>query len=286
MIVLRRLYPIALAASLLFSGNPSHAGDVLLSAIQKASDNAAAASFPASMLSSAWATGNAAGEPYMWQTTGKPNKIVLYLHSWGGDYTQVSAPSIGNDLLTIQNAIIVSPNFGGVNNTPAALGSQDSTSRIAAVIQEIRYKTNLTRVYVVGPSGGGLAALLLIGRYPDLVYRASIWVPIYDLAALYGETSNATLKTDMVSAIGSAPVGDDARYLIRSPRSALQNFPGTNAKIIINVGSTDTEVPKHQGYDAVAAIKAASPKTDISIIEWNMGHEYHGLDAVKQLILE
>jgi hypothetical protein len=91
----------------------------------------------------------------------------------------------------------------------------------------------------------------------------------------------------MVTVIGSAPTGlDDTRYLVRSPRSMLQNFPGTNAKIIINVGSTDTEVPKHQGYDAAAAIKAASPQTDVSVIEWAMGHEFHALDAVKQLILE
>jgi pimeloyl-ACP methyl ester carboxylesterase len=261
--------------------------DQILAATQKASDNAAAASYPFSMLSSTWVTANAAGEPYIWMTNGKPNKIVLYLHSWAGDYTQIEIPSVGADLMAIQNAIIVAPNFGGANNTAGALGSQDSTDRINTVIQEIRYKTNLTRVYLVGPSGGGMAALLLLGRYPNLVYRASIWVPIYDLAKLYTETSNNDLKTDMNTVLGSAPTGpDDARYLARSPRSVLQNFNGSATKVIINVGTNDTEVPKHNGYDAKAAMLAACPTADVSVIEWPMGHEFHGADAVKQLVLE
>jgi pimeloyl-ACP methyl ester carboxylesterase len=259
----------------------------LLKAVEKASDNAAAASYPSDMLCSTWQTGNAAGEPYRWTTTGpgKPNKIVLYLHSWTGDKDQVLAFP---DLLTIRNAIIIAPNFGGQNNTPGALGSQDSTDRIATVVKEIRYKTNLSRVFAIGPSGGGLALLLLLGRYPSLVYRASIWVPIYDLAALHSETSNNDLKTDMVTVLGSAPTGpDDPRYLDRSPRSALPNFNGSASKIIINVGALDTEVPKHNGYDARDAMLAASPGADVSVIEWpTMGHEFHALDAVKQLVLE
>jgi pimeloyl-ACP methyl ester carboxylesterase len=261
--------------------------DQLLSSTQKASDNAAAAAYPADMLSTSWQTGDAAGEPYRWITTGpgKPNKIVLYLHSWTGDKDQVT---LFTDLLTIRNAIIIGPNFGGPNNTTGALGSQDSTDRIARVIQEVRYKTGLTRVYLVGASGGGMQGLLVLGRYPNLVYRASIWVPIYDLAKLYTETSNNDLKTDMVTVLGSAPANpDDARYLARSPRSVLPSFNGSASKIIINVGALDTEVPKHNGYDARDAMLSASPGADVSVIEWpTMGHEFHALDAVKQLILE
>ncbi|WP_414901210.1 alpha/beta hydrolase family protein [Rhizobium cremeum] len=261
--------------------------DLILASIQRASDNAAAATYPSDMLSSTWQVGDAAGEPYRWITTGpgKPTKILLYLHSWSGDKDQAA---LFPDLLSIRNAVIIAPDFGGPNNTPGALGSPDSTDRIMRVIREIRYKTGLTRVYLIGASGGGMAALLLLGRYPDVVYRASIWVPIYDLAALYGETSNNDLKADMVAVLGSAPTDpDDMRYLARSPRSALPDYNGSASKIIINVGALDTEVPKHHGYDARAAMLAASPDADVAIIEWpTMGHEFRGLDALKQLILE
>ncbi|MCJ7996049.1 alpha/beta fold hydrolase [Rhizobium cremeum] len=261
--------------------------DTLLASVQRASDNAAAATYPSDMLSSTWQAGDAAGEPYRWMTTGpgKPTRIVLYLHSWSGDEDQVT---LFPDLLSIRNAIIIAPNFGGPNNTTDALGSPDSTDRIARVVKEIRYKTGLTRIYLIGASGGGMAALLLLGRYPDVVYRASIWVPIYDLAALYGETSNNDLKADMVTVLGSAPTDpDDTRYLGRSPRSALPDFNGSASKIIINVGALDTEVPKHHGYEAQAAMLAASPSADVTVIEWaTMGHEFRALEAVKQIALE
>ncbi|TCR66934.1 prolyl oligopeptidase family serine peptidase [Rhizobium sp. BK376] len=294
-------HPVSFIVSLLFLASPAaFAAPVgqnlpgidrsqmaqILMATEKASDNAAAAVYPSSMLSSTWVTGNAAGEPYVYMTTGKPNKIILYLHSWTADMTQIETP-FASDLLNIQNAIFVAPNFNGPNNTPAALGSQDTSDRINTVIEEIRYKTNLTRVYLVGTSGGGMASLLLLGRYPNLVYRASIWSPCYDLATAYGETADPSLKADMIAAIGSAPTGpDDPRYLGRSPRSVLQNFNGSTTKVIINVGTKDTTFPKHNGYDAMNAMLAASPGADVSVVEWPMGHEFHAIDVLKQLVLE
>lgn len=252
-------------------------------AAEKAADNAAAAKYPSDMLFPAFDSASANGETYLMKTNGTPNKIILYLHSWSGDLAQVQLYS---DLANIRDAILVAPNFGGPNNTAGALGCQDSTDRIARVVQEVRYKTKLTRVYLVGPSGGGMASLLLLGRYPELVYRASIWVPIFDLAALYATTSNQQLKNDMITVIGSAPTGpDDPRYLARSPRSCLQNFNG-RATVFINTGNNDTEVPKVNGVNACSMMETACPGADIRYVEWNMGHEFKPLDAVKQLILE
>jgi pimeloyl-ACP methyl ester carboxylesterase len=265
----------------------SFAQDPLMTATLKASDNAAAAAYPSSMLSAGvWTTGNAAGEPYVYQTFGKPNKIILYLHSWSGDMTQIETP-FATGLLAVQNAIIVAPNFNGPNNTAAALGSTDTTDRINSVVTEIRYKTGLSRIYLVGASGGGMESLLLIGRYPNLVYRASIWLPCYDLIVCYNETSDTSLKADMITAIGSAPTGPtDSRYLARSPRSVLQNFNGSSSKIIINVGSADTTFPPHNGYDAQAAMLAASPGADVTVIQGSYGHVFGDTTALQQLILE
>jgi pimeloyl-ACP methyl ester carboxylesterase len=255
----------------------------LLRATERGSDLSAAAIYPASFASSSFMRQDAAGEPYLLHTNGKPNKIILFLHSWSGDLNQVKGiPEIYN----IENSCIIAPNFGGYNNTAGALGSQDITDRIARVVSEVRYKTGLTRVYLVGGSGGGMASLLLLGRYPDLVHRASIWVPIYDLASLYATTSNQNLKTDMITVLGSAPTGaDDARYLARSPRSCLQNFNGRPI-VIINVGTSDLEVPKINGENARAAMLSAAPDADVRLVEWAMGHEFKALEAVKQLVLE
>ncbi|OWV94278.1 hypothetical protein ATY81_12575 [Rhizobium sp. R72] len=255
----------------------------LLRASEKAGDAAAAAIYPSSFASVSYSRQDAAGEPYLLHTNGKPNKIILFLHSWSADLNQVKGfPEIVN----IENSCIIAPNFGGYNNTAAALGSQDSTDRIARVVSEVRYKSGLTRVYLVGASGGGMASLLLLGRYPDIVHRASIWVPIYDLASLYAATSNQNLKTDMMTVLGSAPADpDDARYLARSPRSCLQNFNG-RATVFINTGTNDLEVPKINGENARIAMLEAAPDADVRLIEWPMGHEFKALEAVKQLVLE
>lgn len=254
-----------------------------LRAAERAADNAAAAKYPSDMLFPAFDSASANGETYLMKTNGTPNKIILYLHSWSGDLSQVTLYS---DLANIRDSILVAPNFGGPNNTAGALGSQDSTDRIARVVQEVRYKTKLSRVYLVGPSGGGMASLLLLGRYPDLVYRASIWVPIFDLASLYATTSNQDLKNDMITVLGSPPTGaDDPRYLARSPRSCLQNFNG-RATVFVNTGKNDTEVPKANGENACSMMQTACPGSDIRYVEWDMGHEFRPYEAVKQLILE
>ena len=132
-----------------------------------------------------------------------------------------------------------------------------------------------------------MESLLLIGRYPNLVYRASIWLPCYDLVVCYNETSDPSLKADMITVIGSAPTGpNDPRYLARSPRSVLQNFNGSSSKIIINVGSADTTFPPHNGYDAQAAMLAASPGSDVTVILGAYGHAFGDATALQQLILE
>lgn len=244
---------------------------------------AAEEKYPADMIFTSFAPTSVDGENYLMRTNGTPNKIILYLHSWSGDMSQVT---LYPDLTSIKDAILIAPNFGGPNNTAGALGCQDTTDRIARVVSEVRHKTKLTRVYLVGASGGGMASLLLLGRYPDLVYRASIWVPIFDLASLYATTSNQDLKRDMVAALGSPPkYPDDPRYLARSPRCCLQKYNG-RATVIINTGTNDTEVPKVNGENARDVMLAAAPGANVNLIEWPMGHEFKPLDAVRQLVLE
>lgn len=213
------------------------------------------------------------------------NKLVLFLHTWSADLNQIKQMP---EFLGIERACVIAANFGGPNNTPSALGSEDTLDRIDLVVKEMMYKTGLSRLYIVAASGGTLAAMNYMGKFPGKVHRASLWLPIYDLALLYSGTSDNSLKVDMVSAIGAAPTDtEDLAYLARSPRSRLPNSYGPT-EVFINVGLSDTtSQPAHgkMARDAMATLEGYK----VTYKEWNIGHIFDSsqrLEAIKQLILE
>ncbi|MDR6671389.1 prolyl oligopeptidase family serine peptidase [Rhizobium sp. 1399] len=237
--------------------------------------------YPGALLADDWVPSKIGDERYLIRALGRPDKIIVYLHSWEGNHNQVA---LYKSLLGARDAVLVSPNFGGRNDKPSAMGSLESTDRIMRVISEARRWTGLTRVQVVGFSGGGMAALLLLGRRRKEVEKASLWVPIFDLASVFDMTSNQELRTDMLRVLGGPPEGpDDPRYLNRSPRSCMHNFDGFT-KVIVNVGGLDTEVPKKNGEDACSAMIACAPDAYVSLVEWpQMGHGFDAAEAIRQL---
>jgi pimeloyl-ACP methyl ester carboxylesterase len=257
----------------------------LIPLMRRACDMAASAVMPPSMVTSNYVEASAAGEPYLIRCAPNANKLILYLHTWSATYQQVTTMP---EFPSIERACIVSPNFGGVNNTPLALGSDDSLARILRVLQEVQYKTGLSRVYIVAASGGTLAAMNFMGKYPGRIHRASLWLPIFDLALLYSHTSDLTLKADMVSSIGAAPNGlSDALYLARSPVSRLVGAYGPT-EIVINTGSGDTTSPPIHGTLAKQAFEAGEDFI-VTLKSWSIGHVFDSAqrsEAVKQLVLE
>ena len=227
----------------------------------------------------------AANEHYVMRCASGANKLILFLHTWSTDKNQITAFP---EFLGIDRACIIAPNFGGPNNTPAALGSEDTLERIDIVVQEMMYKTGLSRLYVVAASGGTLAAMNYMGKYPGKVHRASLWLPIYDLALLYSGTSDTSLKTDMVSAIGAAPSGlDDPSYFVRSPSSRLPTSYGPT-EVFLNVGLSDTVSPPIHGQLA-RDVMLGLDGYRVNYKEWGIGHSFDApqrVEAVKQLILE
>lgn len=213
------------------------------------------------------------------------NKLILFLHTWSTDKNQITSMP---EFLSIDRACIIAPNFNGPNNTPVALGSDDTLERINIVVQEMMYKTGLSRLYIVAASGGTLAAMNYMGKYPGKAHRASLWLPIYDLALLYSGTSDTTLKTDMVSAIGAAPTGpNDQAYFVRSPSSRLPTSYGPT-EVFLNVGLSDTVSPPIHGQLARDVMIGLNGYT-VNYKEWSIGHIFDApqrVEAVKQLILE
>lgn len=237
--------------------------------------------YPGAMQSDGWLASTAGDERYLIRVVGRPSKIIAYLHSWRGNHNQVA---LYRPQLEARDAVLVSPNFGGPNDRAAAMGSLESTQRIMRVISEVRRMTGIKRVHLIGFSGGAMAGLLLLGRQPREIERASLWVPIFDLASLYFATSNQQIRDDMLQVLGSPPDGpDDPRYLSRSPRSCMRNFDGYTS-VVVNVGGLDTEVPKKNGEDACSVMMECAPGADVRLIEWpHMGHSFDTAEAIRQL---
>src|SRR5882672_10159299 len=109
------------------AGNPD-------SFAMKAADNAAAAILDPAYVTPAWtwmtlsvSTGLPSPEPYYLHCTERPNKLIVFAHSWSADYTQVAMALSAAG--TLVNVCIIAPNFGGPNNTPNALASPDALIR-------------------------------------------------------------------------------------------------------------------------------------------------------------
>lgn len=257
----------------------------LINIARRANDMAASVVQEA-LVTPAYTEGSAAGEPYRYFCMARANKIILYLHSWSGDYKQVNSFT---ELLNISRSYIISPNFNGPNRTPSALYTDDALARIATVLQEARVHTGLERVYLVGYSGGAIAGLNFMGAYPGIVHRASLWLPAFDLASVALTTIDPTIVSDMTAAIGHASTGpNDPDYLARSPRSRMVNMQGPTT-IYLNAGVTDTTFPVAQARAARDFITANASECELRYKEWPIGHLYSPVEryeTIKQLILE
>jgi esterase/lipase len=116
-----------------------------------------------------------------------PGPLVVSLHSWSGTYEQkdeLAALSKAKDLNYIH------PDFRGVNRTKDAccsdLAMQDIDDAIDYAIKNS--KVDLSRIYVIGSSGGGYATLATFMKSKHSIRRFSAWVPISDLPAWYAQS--------------------------------------------------------------------------------------------------
>ena len=116
-----------------------------------------------------------------------PKPLVVSLHSWSGNYEQkdeLAALSKTKDLNYIH------PDFRGVNWTKDACCSDLALADIDDAIDFAIKNSNvdLSRIYVIGSSGGGYATLATFMKSKHLIRRFSAWVPISDLPAWYAQS--------------------------------------------------------------------------------------------------
>lgn len=257
--------------------------------IRRACDEAARLSFSTSLLSSSLIADAAGSSGYARLCKAASDKLIIYLHTWSSDKNQL-ADGYPN-ITAFPNTAVVCPDFGGPNNNPYAM-SDAALADIMAVITEMRYKTGLARVYLVGASGGGTMALNFMGKYPGTVHRASVWLPTYNLAQQYLDlqisdpTDAQQLQANMRAIFGHAPVdANDADYVARSPVGRLPGIYGPS-RIFINSGATDPIALPAYGQQCQLAIQNQSSDCEVSYQTWPTGHVFDDYNAMKQLVLE
>lgn len=153
-----------------------------------------------------------------------PTPLLVYLHSWSGNYKQVN---LGWFQQAVQRDwIYIQPDFRGPNQRPEACGSalarQDVLDAIAWARD--RWLVDDQRIYLAGASGGGHMAMLMAGHHPDRFSAVSAWVGISDLAQWYrfrvGVSPQDKYAAMIVASLQGVPGSSpqvDADYQERSP---------------------------------------------------------------------
>lgn len=171
---------------------------------------------------------------------GKPAPLLVALHTWGGNYKQ---PEPGYAAWCIQKGwVFAHPDFRGPNRTPQACGSELVIEDIRSLVAWAQQKAQVDprRIYLIGCSGGGYAAMLLAGRMPDLWAGVSQWCGIFDLRQWHAKHKGATYGKMLESACGGAPGSSPEVDEEFRKRSASHWFAGAvNVPMDLNTGILD-----------------------------------------------
>jgi len=142
-----------------------------------------------------------------------PVPLLVALHTWSGNYRQRGGEVVYAEWCQFQDWAFLHPDFRGPNRTPEAMGSDLVIADIAAAVAWAKEHRAIdsSRVYAVGVSGGGHAAMLAAARLPELWAAVSAWCGISDIDAWHRQTRDAgrdRYARDIEMAI-EAPVGSE-----------------------------------------------------------------------------
>jgi len=204
---------------------------------------------------------------YKARTKNRP--LLVALHTWSSDYLQKDGAAYAK--WCIENDWnLIHPNFRGPNNKPEALGSEyvvcDIESAVATMMQLTQPDSK--RVYLIGVSGGGHAALLMAGRKPELWAGVSTWCGISDIQQWWQEKTQFGPKqyAEHIEMACGNPTEDAFKdhCRARSPLSYLNHT--ISVPLDINHGLYDGRkgsVPfthSIRAFNAVANSEAVIPK--------------------------
>lgn len=152
--------------------------------------------------------------------------LLVALHTWSANYQNG-----GENYATLcakKGWHLIYPDFRGPNWTPQALGSELMVGDIVAAVEYMKTQVEVdeSRIYLIGGSGGGHAALLLAGRHPEIWAAVSAWCPISDVERWHQHHGSKGYGMHIEKACGGNPATDEnarAEALKRSPITYLKN---------------------------------------------------------------
>jgi len=212
-------------------------------------------------------------QPALWYApeSDVPLPLLVGLHSWSTDHR--NAGQYAKWCLD-RHWVFIGPDFRGPNKKPTACGSELAVQDIVDAVAYARNHANVDprRIYLVGASGGGHAAMLMAGRAPEIWAGVSAWAGISDLRAWHAECKKAGRHyAGMIEKCCGGPPGAspevDEQYRQRSPLTYLPK--ARNVMLDLNAGIHDGHtgsVPVSHSlnaFNAVAAEKDRLSKEDI-----------------------
>jgi pimeloyl-ACP methyl ester carboxylesterase len=170
--------------------------------------------------------------------------LLVGLHTWSGTYTQSEGEATYARWCIEKDWHFIHPHFRGPNRTPDACGSENVVQDIVDAVKYMQdnYNVDNNRIYLVGVSGGGHAALLMAARTPEIWAGVSAWASISDIHAWWEQKNAAKSRyaRDIEKAVGGRPDQKTEALqecIKRSPLTYLQDASGVN--LDINAGITD-----------------------------------------------
>jgi len=171
--------------------------------------------------------------------------LLVGLHTWSGSYTQAGGQTVYARWCIEKDWHFIHPDFRGPNWTPDACGSEKVVQDIIDAVNHMtaHHNVDTRRVYLVGGSGGGHAALLMAGRAPQIWAGVSAWVPISDIHIWWKQKDagkHSEYARHIEKAVGGRPdESSEARQkcVKRSPNTYLQK--ASSVSLDINAGVAD-----------------------------------------------
>jgi len=150
--------------------------------------------------------------------------LLVALHTWSSSYQSKEPKYI--EWCQRAGWAYIYPNFRGPNKTPQAMGSDLVVADIVSAIRHAKSvtKVDVNRIYCVGVSGGGHAAMLLAARAPDIWAGVSAWCGISDIAAWHRQcdgTKYSKYAKDIELSLGGRPDRSDERLSDAKHRSPV-----------------------------------------------------------------
>jgi poly(3-hydroxybutyrate) depolymerase len=188
--------------------------------------------------------------------------LLVILHGWSSTYIQQAG--IPYAMWAQENGwAVIAPEFRGRNDDANAMGSELAVQDVADAIGWgiAQNGVDERRVFVVGYSGGGMMALLMAGRHPDLVTAVAAWGPVIDLVDFYGYSRAWGRKYawEIERACGGDPRPEGPAHdecLRRSPATYLDLAGDAGVAVYLGHGLRDTIVDPRQSaraYNQLAA---------------------------------